>query len=222
MLESTFEQERLEFEKLLTQKQMQLEEKDRQIRELRAKLSATIEENAWIAHESTSEKAAFDEFRGKLAAQNKIIDSLKSRLASFANVEAERTMLKREIHHLEFRVQDLQRKFARAESLARPESEVLATLSEKVEDLHTRYYYRERQLDTLLDRLSMKTGQSFGSPRTLHSYGNANACSNNGNSSEFGPGNHSTSSGRSNNIDLGELSPSATLHLIPHRDIPEI
>ncbi|CAG7837704.1 unnamed protein product [Allacma fusca] len=219
MLESTFEQERIEFEKLLMQKQMQIEEKDRQIRELKSKLSATIEENAWIAHESTTEKATFEEFRAKLSAQNKIIDSLKNRLASYANVEAERTMLKREIHHLEFRVQDLQRKLARAESLARPESEVLASLSEKVEDLHTRYYYRERQLDTLLDRLSLKTGQSFGSPRSLHSY-NANPSSINGNSTDFplGP----TSSTRSNNIDLGELSPSATLHLIPHRDVPEI
>ena len=104
------------------------------------------------------------------------------------------------------------------------ENEVLATLSEKVEDLHTRYYYRERQLDTLLDKLSVKTGAVM-SPRSLSSFRSRNGNLSSGSSGlpreDFGfvPVSRQHND---NGLDLGNLSPSATLHMIPHRDVPEM
>lgn len=88
-------------------------------------MSATIEENSWIASESATEKANYEEFRAKLTTQSKIIESLQQRLASYGNIEAEKCLLKKEISQLEFRIKDLQRRLARAENLARPVSAII-------------------------------------------------------------------------------------------------
>lgn len=96
-------------------------------------------------------------------------------------------------------------------------------LGEKFDELNSRYLQREQQMETLLNRLSVRTGAGIGiaslvtnssSPRAFRV-----AKSDNKGIGQLG----SSSSSSSPDLDLRQLSPSLSVHLFAAAsDFPEV
>jgi len=208
ILQNALDREREEFERLIGEKSRQLAEQEKQIMELQSKVRAKrVEFNTNESRENLSiDLDVMDDLRERVLTQNKVIIALKEHIASFKSMEQELANWKQDKERLEYRNMELARKCAAAEELRRPENEILLSLSQKVDDLDSRYHYREKQLDSLLNRLTLRTGGSASlsavlSPRLTMFNGSV--------------GNHHS---RKTDIDVDlhqlSLSPSTNFHLL--------
>jgi len=152
------EQERDEFENIISDKNKLIFEKEKLILNLKEQIQSL---KGKIPDGDVMDDL-IGELRARIIAQNKVIQALKEHLSTFKKMETENMMLREEKSTLEHQARDFRRRLEFAQSLVKPENEVLCLLSEKVDELNSRYYQRERQLDSLLNRLTVKTTTGGG------------------------------------------------------------
>ncbi|ODN04472.1 hypothetical protein Ocin01_02179 [Orchesella cincta] len=151
---SCLEQEREEFENIIAEKNKLIFEKERMILQLKDNVETL---KSQLPEDEVVDHGFLDELRSRVITQNKVIQTLKEHLSSYKKMETENILLREEKSILEQQILDLKRKLEMTQNLGKPENEVLSILSEKVDELNSRYYHREKQLDTLLNRLTLKT-----------------------------------------------------------------
>lgn len=223
---------------------MQIQNLRKQVLELeRASASSSSPTNEKDLYEETNKKFLIEELKSRVSTQNELIVRLKEHVANYRRMEEEYLRLKKENKEAFGMIQGLKEKLEVAQALNRPvsgknnifpnvplaiilfycylqDNEILALLAQKFDELNTRYLQREQQMETLLNRLSIRTGAGpvlggirsgfdIAKPPLLGS-------SSSSSSSELGLG-----------LDLRQLSPSLSMHLFntgnnPGQDFPEV